>query len=366
MSKRLTLSALCALAGLTVMNMQEASAQNWADKTKIKGDIRLREEFINQDDKDERNRIRLRARVGIEAEVSDDLTVKVGVASGSDDPVSTNQTLGEGFSKKGLNIDKAYFIWSPEALGGVAVHGGKMDNPFIATKDLIWDGDLTPEGVALKTKLGDDAMALAVNLGGFQIQERSSDDETYLLGAQAAVQSEGEAVDLTLGVSVYHYEAMQGFSTIYDETDSFGNSTVPVLDDEGEEVSLLYANDYTLVEGFASVGLSGMKLYASVVNNTEASDNDMGFIGGVTFGKAKDPGSMQFDYNYRDLEADAVVGAFTDSDSGGGGTDVSGHKFSLAYQVSKNIQLAGTLFVNEINDGSTDYTRAMLDLIAKF
>ena len=52
-------------------------------------------------------------------------------------------------------------------------------------------------------------------------------------------------------------------------------------------------------------------------------------MAGATLGKAKDKGSWQFDYNYRDLEADAVVGAFSDSDFAGGGTGAEGHKLQI-------------------------------------
>ena len=41
---------------------------------------------------------------------------------------------------------------------------------------------------------------------------------------------------------------------------------------------------------------------------------------GATLNKAKDPGSWQFEYDYRDIQADAVVGKFNDSDFVGGGT----------------------------------------------
>jgi hypothetical protein len=34
-------------------------------------------------------------------------------------------------------------------------------------------------------------------------------------------------------------------------------------------------------------------------------------------------------------------------------------------QIAKNVQISGTLFFNELDDG-TDYTRGQLDLLAKF
>ena len=77
---------------------------------------------------------------------------------------------------------------------------------------------------------------------------------------------------------------------------------------------------------------------------------------------------VELDYNYRELEADAVVGAFSDSDSFGGGTDGKGHKVSGKYQIAKNWQFGAAFFMNDIGlEGSSkDYNRLQLDLIAKF
>ena len=64
------------------------------------------------------------------------------------------------------------------------------------------------------------------------------------------------------------------------------------------------------------------------------------------------------------IEADAVIATFNDSDFGGGGTDASGHILKGKYAVSKSISLAGTYFVNEIDrfqGAEHDYSRFQLD-----
>ena len=50
------------------------------------------------------------------------------------------------------------------------------------------------------------------------------------------------------------------------------------------------------------------------------------------------------------MEADAVVAGLSDSDFIDGGTGGKGHKFSLAYQLSKNIQAGLTYFMAERHD----------------
>ena len=63
------------------------------------------------------------------------------------------------------------------------------------------------------------------------------------------------------------------------------------------------------------------------MKNDDADDLDTGYLAGFKLGKAKSKGSWQFQYQYEDLEADATLGAITDSDFMGGGTDGEGHKF---------------------------------------
>ena len=72
-------------------------------------------------------------------------------------------------------------------------------------------------------------------------------------------------------------------------------------------------------------------------------------------------------YNYRDLEADAVVGIFSDSDFIGGGTNGKGHRFNFAYQLAKNFEAGLTYFLNERKNTDDDkYRRLQADLIFKF
>jgi hypothetical protein len=363
------LGILLLAAGGTVSAV--AQDATWAENLSLKGDLRLRHEIIDQEDRDTRNRWRLRARIGMTGTVNEQIDVHVRLASGSDDPVSTNQSLDDGFSTKDFGLDLAYIDWRPEVLGGASLFGGKMDMPFITVKDLIWDGDLTPEGVAISSQYGEE-LTLMLNAAAFWAEERSSDSDTMLYGLQAAGALDAtDAVALTGGATYYLWDNMQGFAPLFDDADGFGNTLVPVSDEE--DAAEVYANDYGVLEFFLTANIDTgrlpLKLYGDYIVNTEAeTDGDTGFMFGATLGKAKEIHSWALDYNYRDLEADATVGAFTDSDSFGGGTNGEGHKFSGTYQLAKNWQTGVSLFLNkqEPDGADTDYTRAQFDLIAKF
>ena len=72
---------------------------------------------------------------------------------------------------------------------------------------------------------------------------------------------------------------------------------------------------------------------------------------------------------YQELQADAVIGTFTDSDFGGGGTDASGFTIKGKYALADNFAFGGTLFLNEVEQAignERDYSRIQIDFEFKF
>jgi len=380
------LAALCATAGIaasTPAQPQPSASPTeapvapavpaWVDHVKVSGDVRLRLEQIDDASKDDtRTRERIRARLGLEGQVTDRLLAAFQLATGNDDPVSSNQSFGEAFSRKGFGLDLAYLRYQP--LDGLKLHlyGGKMPKPFLSVADLVWDGDLNPEGAAATLELPLDGIDLLLSTGAFWVDEDSDSDsdDRHLVTGQAALRLPVGDFSLLLGSGVYAYANLEGGPLLSDSAKGFGNSTRNIGSEE--EPDLVYAEDFVEVEAFTE--LSGkvrdvpVSLHAQYVVNTEAAGDDTGYLVGAKLGKASKPGTFEFGYNYRSLERNAVVGAFTDSDFIGGGTNGEGHKLTLGYGLAKNVQLGGTLFLNAKDpDGKdTDYTRWMVDLAAKF
>lgn len=95
-----------------------------------------------------RQRLRLRARLGVRGRISDEFDWGVRVATGTfDDVSSTNQTLTDFFTRKPFAIDQAYFNYRPKKLPGFQLQAGKFEPPWTRT-ELTWDQDITVEGLA--------------------------------------------------------------------------------------------------------------------------------------------------------------------------------------------------------------------------
>lgn len=331
-----------------------------------KGDLRYRYENIDQEGKPSRTRDRIRARIALEAKVNDEVKAIVGLASGNDDPVSTNQTLGDSFTTKDIGLDLANAVWSPSEVKGLSLTFGKMAKPFMCVQDLIWDGDLNPEGIAANYEFkASEELSLLANAGYFWVVERSAASDTMLYTGQVAAKMKpAEGSHVLVGAGYYSYSSIEGQGLLYDEEKSFGNATR----EDGDV--LVYDNGFDEIEGFAEIGMDygiPVKVYGQYVLNEAADTDDTGYLVGFTLGRAKVPGSVELGYNYRRLEANAVLGAFTDSDFIGGGTDGVGHKLYATVALSKNWSLGGAYIINEKGlDDSIDYNRLQIDLQAKF
>jgi len=335
-----------------------------AGDVKITGDVRYRYESIDDETQDPRARERIRARLGIESSPAEGLTLAAGLATGSlADPVSTNQTFDDAASKKGLNLDYAYADWRLGEVGSLIA--GKMKNPFFmpAKSSLVWDHDLTPEGIAFKWAMGGEGSVKPfVTVTRFIFDERYSggvdSEDAWMLGLQAGVKAGG----LTAGVSLFSFDNLEGFAPL-------GNGA------EGNTLSGgNYATEFSTLEVFvewsAKLGPKEMPLTLGLdyVTNTAASDLNTGFLFAVSVGKCKDPGSWSVSLDYRSLEADCVLGTWTDSDHFDGGTNGTGIGVNFSYQMAKNSTLGITYLMDtkDPDGAATSYNRLQVDLAWKF
>ncbi len=153
------------------------AASSWTDKVSLKGDLRMRYENIDDETKtDERNRQRIRARLGVIAKPQDDLELGFRLSTSDDnDPRSSNQTIGNGNSSKDFVLDLAYFKWA--AMQGLTVSGGKFENPLYrpGKQGLLWDSDWNPEGFGVNYVNG----AFFANAIGFWLETDSNKSEEF-------------------------------------------------------------------------------------------------------------------------------------------------------------------------------------------
>lgn len=179
----------------------------------------------------DRNRFRLRGRLGVKAQITDWITADLRIATGADNgPVSTNQTLGaDGTGKYHLWLDRASIRLAPTQ--DVAIDIGRFANPFW-TSDLIFDNDMNFDGVAISGGGAvTDGVRLFGTLGAFPIfntdmnfgtinarpvEEGGSggrhfkSQDRYLFAVQAGVEFQAsEDISVKLAGGYFHFDNME-------------------------------------------------------------------------------------------------------------------------------------------------------------
>jgi len=355
-----------------------AKAAEWASRISWKADMRYRHEFVDPEEAtSDQTRHRVRARLAMTAKINDTLTGTIGIATsgGNNDPRSTNQTLGDGWTRKGVAIDLAYVDWKP--FDSVAMQFGKMPQPWYKVAGYLFDNDINPEGIAVRYAGG----PFFANAFGYYLSERSTASDATLLGGQLGVTGNLGGVKLTGAVGYFDVGSVQGQVTTLSTSTPCVNNTAFFGGPQGNTTVLNGAgcptllNDYNMIEGTAqaefSLSSQPVQIYAQFVQNQEAQDLDTGYLAGFNFGKAGNPHTWEFGYAYAVIEKDAQFGQFVDSDFGGGVTDVEGGVIKVGFAPAKNWVLNGTYFMNDRfidAPGATesDYDRLQVDLNYKF
>lgn len=359
----------------TVEMFNKVKLPHWIEEMKWSSDLRLRAEYFDYEaslNKPDRLRYRYRLRLGFTTAFNEWATIGLRLTSGDslDDPLSTNTTMGDYFRNDLVGIDLAYVTLTPPALEWLTVTGGKMNNPIWQTKlssPMVYDGDITPEGVAEQIRLtldDENRYTLLANFGQWVFRETSgsSDTDGYLYEFQAGLQGKlgGEnakaaPVQATVMGGFYLTQNAQAIPSGPLDAGffNFGNSRTA-----GGQ----YLDDFEVVSARGEVKWKvsdnpflgtpcRLTLSSEYINNLangfDATGQTEGYTGQIAFGSDKKQGEWRVAYQYKNIEANATWDLLTDSDWGTGGTDRRGHVVKGSYNLYDWWQLGLTAFISE-------------------
>lgn len=365
--------------GAMVSNeVSKVKGADWASRIKFKGDLRYRHEMIAQDrevsgsaeDAADRTRHRVRARLGLDAKVTDNSKVVLQLASGGPDPRSSNQTLTNTGSRKEIGIDLAYgeYTFMP---GGVASLGKHKNPVWRPGQSLFWDGDFNPEGGAVAFDRG----MLFGSAYGWWLNEQFNSNpigenaDANVFGVQAGLKFPLLGGETRLAANYFDCGACQDNSPLYLNL-PFGNTTYRV----GTGVTNLLKYDYQIVQLSGEMGTMLFELpftfWVDYARNMASDvEYDTAYGVGVSLGKASNPKTWEAGLSYQSIDKDALFAQFIDSDFGDGTTDSEGWVIKGGYAWVRNVTFNGTYFINtRQKDVGTelDYNRLQLDVNYKF
>ncbi|HTP40126.1 MAG TPA: putative porin [Steroidobacteraceae bacterium] len=357
---------------------------------------------------EDRDRLRLRMRLGFEDNLGANWKMGARLATGAlNDPISTNLTLGSYGQRGAIGLDQAWIdarFASQRGTSRFGFTGGRMANPFFTASELVYDQDLSFDGVATsyrylfhKTDLTEHT--LFATAGAFPLQEiELSSHDKWLVGGQLGLDLKYALGSRTrLAASWYRFIDTAGQlnafqSNLLDYTAPQiirrGNTVFDIRNDNDSSTNLYaLAADYTLANAslvhdwaigtryrvtlagdyVRNIGYSEQKILERT--GAHVAERSTGYQSEISFGSSSMavPHAWRAAFGYRHVERDAVLDAFTDSDFRLGGTDTKGYTLGFDFTFAPNVQARlRYLSGSEIDGPPFAVDVLQLDLTASF
>ena len=328
----------------------------------LKGDIRLRNQIEKKDGSEQQTRQRIRFRLKGKAEVTDQTQVTFGLATGSADQRSTNQTLENSFQTPDIRLDYAFV--SHKMTDVLTVFGGKMKNPLWTPSDLLWDSDINPDGAAFRYSRNMGLFDLILNTGIFVLDEIENGSDPSLFVVQPIAKMMIGDIKATGGLGLYFTKNVKNNTDLdaSDGDDGDGNGR------DKEYIPVVLSGQLDIHDQF---GLELIRPFGEIVYNTNspASNAKKGGIAGVKFGhkNMNGFGTWQVKASYRYLQSDAWLDTLPDSDAYDGKTNSKGFEVVVKYGLTKAVAMGLDIYSMDVISGSSrKQTLAQLDLSVKF
>ncbi|MDD5477825.1 MAG: putative porin [Candidatus Omnitrophica bacterium] len=330
---------------------------DWVKNTKLKGDFRLRYEWDKDKGSQDNSRARIRARLGIESQVNNKLKMAVGIATGAtNDPRSRNITLGSDAnttntpgSPKSIVLDYAYAQYTP--FNGLALSGGKIQNPLWRPWDVFWKGDITPDGAGVNYsyKLNPKVDIFMNDLVYVMKNDTRTDKQVALAVFQPGVNiAVNNKTNLKTAVAYNQFFNVKGANAF----SNAGSRTNSGVSGSGSSATGQYRYNYNSIQPTAELSFkqpfSGLLPYAAIfgeymynVSLPSDATGAGGYQAGIKFGTENitDWGQWRTQLVYSKLGRDCWLDIFTDSDRYGGKTNSKAYEAVFSYGLAKNTWL---------------------------
>jgi len=357
--------------------------------------------------------LRIRARLGIQATLTDTLRAYIRLSSGSLTSIagSASQTLGQYGNRYTIGIDQAYLVWdssTADTLPIATVLGGRIPNPWFSPTELQFARDLTFEGIAATTRLawgdeeGADRSHVYLTLGGFPMlmSPLQSSQSKWMVGGQLGTNLRFNDGDdhLRLAGAFYDYFNVTGqlnapYSTQLNYTApafvQWGNTMFNIANNPTDTTVQLFglAARFRIADVAAqfehrferyslALAAQGARNYGYDLGQIEAltgqpisSPQNKGYVAELSFG---DPvidrrGTWRAALGYRYVRSDAVLDAWTDADFHQGGTNAAGYYLWSTLGLAYNTWLRVRYFsANEITGPRYALDILQIDVAARF
>lgn len=364
----------------------------------------------------------LRTRIRLWIDYNVDGAAGAGIrftTGGRPNPTSPFIRLGDIFQSQSFDLDQYYIITRPvrffeevrralEPIQELSLTFGKMPLPFWRgdrgtwRSEIVWDDDVSPAGMALQSRVPTGLSFLKIDgsVGYFVVSEVTDSrfagltDDTRLVAGQLKATVE----PVSVAFAVYDYSnlnaGLRSPSFMPGSGAFLAPGTNALLLGSGLQATNNRLNfgpgaNGFVEEDFTILNFTG-QAYLPIpprwvqplrldylepwvsgdwVKNTKVDQDDTGY--GITFGLRGAPidrrlGPFNIWFTYRDVDADATLATFTDSDLGAG-TAYKGYEVGFNYKILPDLMLVFSYFnFDGFPQKNNEVRRWFLDLVFTF
>lgn len=337
----------------------EKDTPKWIKNFKLKGDLRLRNDYEISEPGKNNNQQRLRFRLGATTKVNDKIDLGFGLATGGSSITSTNQTIDGSFGTKDFDLDYAYAKYKP--YDWAYLIGGKFKSPFFHT-DMLWDSDVRFEGFAGKVTHKLDSTKLFAAGGYFPMEDTVGPRDISLLAGQIGSETkfDDNGLKLKTGVAYYNFLSIEGATT----ATLTGERTTNTYD------GTALRHDFRVISPTAKLYIPKIGgLLGEFATNTGADNEDEAWRLGAWLGssKVKKKGQWRLLGQYSEVERDSFVDIFGDGDWNDAGTNAKGWEAIFDYGLADHVIFSVDYYNTEVISGTqSDDQKLQVDLVFKF
>jgi hypothetical protein len=382
------------------------------------GDIRVRDDSIFQSCPAclDRNRARLRVRLGLDGKLNEDFVGGFYLATGSlGDSNSTNETLTNFFDRKTIGLDRGYITYQPVAHRWLQLTGGKFAYTWQRTSVTL-DPDLNPEG--FNEKLSFDLSTPAIKnftVQGMQLlySENNSSKlltghDSFAVGGQVSGKLDfgfmtstpsltilnWRGADAILNASAFAVQAtttgsgttnngnvpgegpgcasglnLSSFPPCVYGPQGFTNATVTDASGKIHFLSQFLYADFILNNQFKT-GSSRfpLNLMLEYENNLNAASHPLdakgkptslgkqshGYLADISLGQLRNRNDVQFGYAFEREEQDAIISSFAESEQRAP-TNIVQHRIYAVWKLRPNTTANFTMWVGRTLNSNLEH-----------
>jgi hypothetical protein len=371
-----------------------AGIEGVVNRFRWNGDVRVRYEGFSSQDNAlcavgscvDRNRARIRVRLGLTGKLSEDFIAGLAVATGAQtDPTTTNETLTNVFERKNFYLDRGYITYQPLNHKWLSLTGGKWAYAWTRTS-VTFDPDLNPEG--FDEKLSWDFHGPVFKNFNVQAMQLSFNEVSKGTDSWASGMQVGGKMQFGFWTTTPAYTILNWYGENAITQNAFGQAAPPFAPNGMTNTTFACGGKVCFSSGFfysdfiwnntfktwsdrfplyiipeyeQNLNAAPSQLAGTVGpchGNLCFSPQDKAYAVEIGMGRQQDQGDWQFGYEWRRQEADSVISSFNESDQRAP-TNTLQNRFYVNYKFRKNTQFMFTDWIGRtLNTGLVGAAKA--------